>query len=475
MLFSSITFVFLFLPFSIAGYYILNRLFKNNRINNLFLILVSSFFYWWGGGTDNLKAVIYLMIFTFLSGELIKKYRSKIILFISLAVNISVLLRYKYPSRIMKLIGSDSDPVTVLIPLGISFIIFHLISYLADTYKEEKEDGDERKIRDKTGITGELIDFSTYILFFPKLIQGPIVRYSEIRKELSERTTDFNCLISGTERFIIGFAKKVLIADELGRLHSMVSLSKMDRITAILTIIVYAFQLYTDFSAYSDMAIGIARAFGFRFRENFDFPYQSLSVSEFWRRWHISLGAFFREYVYFPLGGSRRGNVWFNLAAVFFLTGIWHGNTSIYLFWGLYHGFFVLLEKTRFFSFVLEKTPRFLRVIYTDIVVWMGWLAFRLPDKEAFKTFFRFLKGNADNMVQFDYRYFLDTKTVFILVLCFAGSFILNDRILRKVSWYSEKDNITVTLKYIILTALFIFSNAAMVANGFSPFLYFQF
>lgn len=325
MLFSSATFLFFFLPLSIVLHFLAGLFPKRGRITlqNLLLIGFSLVFFAWAN-VDAVRILLWLILLNYGIGLISLRFRK--ILLAGVILNILTLFYYKYPNTAMGW-WSDLTSTTrtwdILVPLGISFIVFHNISYLLDIY------------RGKTQVNKNPIEVALYIVFFPKLIQGPIVKYYDMEGELKNRKTTLSDMSTGAERFIIGLAKKVLVADILaattddifGRMYTGIDVP-----TAWLGVLLYALVIYTDFSGYSDMAIGLGRFFGFHFQENFRFPYSSLSVSEFWRRWHISLGSWFREYLYFPLGGSRKGNVYFNLFVVFLITGIWHGSSLIYWF-----------------------------------------------------------------------------------------------------------------------------------------------
>lgn len=322
MVFNSVLFICLFLPFSVLMYHCLKE-----SLKNIFLVFVSLIFFAW----NNIDHVILLIGVIITDFILLKamQYRSrskKIFLILGIIINIGLLSYYKYfnffISIVNKAIRLDFNAIDILIPIGISFIIFHSISYLIDSYRDES-------LRNTS-----FMDLALYLLFFPKLVEGPIVKFKDFAPQLHNRFISISDLTMGIERFIIGLSKKVLVADLLGETVDKIfarSSIGIDVPTAWLGAIFFTFQIYFDFSGYSDMAIGAAKLFGFSFKENFNFPYISKSVTEFWRRWHVSLGSWFREYLYFPLGGNRRGNVYVNLFIVFFITGFWHGAGWVYL------------------------------------------------------------------------------------------------------------------------------------------------
>lgn len=332
MIFNSLTFIFLcFIPCILcllitekaAGRFRI-------RIQNGILLLFSLLFFGWSG-IQYVQILLLLILLNYILGLLGKKFKA--VLIVGVLLNLGVLFYYKYLNLIVStyndIFHQNCSLWEIIAPLGISFITFQCISYLMDLYQSKDQ------------VCSNALDFALYISFFPKLSQGPIVKYKDIESQLKYRTITFDKFVAGVERFIIGLSKKVLLADILGQTASSIFGNMdmgMDAGTAWIALISYSFSLYMDFSGYSDMAIGMAAMMGFEFKENFAFPYLSTSVTEFWRRWHISLGAWFREYLYFPLGGSRRENVYLNLFIVFLATGIWHGATWVYLFWGAMHG-----------------------------------------------------------------------------------------------------------------------------------------
>ena len=467
MNFSSVTFLFFLFPASVAGYALTNLLFRRSiTAQNIFLCLMSLVFYRMAG-RQALLVVLGLTFGNYLAGYIARMTRRPFA-YIGIALDVLVLAVFKYPQAIAAALGS-AEPITALYPLGISFIIFHCISYLADLFRED--------CRPTKSEGHEFLLVATYLLFFPKVAQGPIVRYADMRRSLEERTFTLDQVCAGCERILIGLAKKVLLADQLGTLLStMPQQGHMDAATAWLGVAVYGFQLYFDFSGYSDMAIGLSKIFGFHFRENINFPYLSKSVTEFWKRWHISLGSWFREYVYIPLGGSRRGSVYLNLFIFFLLTGMWHGNTKIYICWGLAYG--VLC--------VIERTPRFKRLqsrrwfpavgwVYTTLVVFIGWLCFRLPSVSSFILYLKNMLGLGIGELTFTWRYFLTAKTVTLLLISILGILLCSREKVRALYGRAMERPLWVGVKYVVLLALFALSYTAILSNGYTPFLYFQY
>ena len=374
MVFASAIFLFLFLPITIIGYFLIKPKYKN-----FWLFIMSLVFYAWGG-------LIYAILFifsayiNFLFGIWMEKdrERKKLILFLSIVWNLGILAYFKYSSFILlnlQVIIQIFIPnfkiniVHVPLPIGISFFTFQIMTYVIDLYREEIK------------VQKKFINLGLYIMLFPQLIAGPIVRYIDIEKEINNRKVDIDLIDEGIKRFILGLGKKIFIANIMGTWADTVfnmSLEKINTPLAWLGIFGYTMQIFFDFSAYSDMAIGLGKIFGFHFLENFNYPYISRNIQEFWRRWHISLSQWFKDYLYIPLGGNRKGKIrtYINLLIVFFLTGLWHGSSWNFIFWGIFHGVFLIIERLGLKK-VLEKTPKILQHLYTMIIVIIGWVFFR--------------------------------------------------------------------------------------------------
>ncbi len=370
MLFSSLIFIMVFLPVVFIG----SRILHKNRYVNVFLLLASLFFYAWGEPVYVLLMLASIIV-NYFAGLLMdkKRDRAKLILVLDTVFNLGLLGFFKYASFgsvvLVNYFHVPMTPLSVSLPIGISFFTFQIMSYSIDLY------------RGKFPVQKNIINLALYISFFPQLIAGPIVRYEDINDQLENRVVTIEKSVAGIERFIIGLGKKVIIANTVAEAADRIYAydpSRMAASTVWVASILYTLQIYYDFSGYSDMAIGLGKMFGFEFLENFNYPYMSKSVSEFWRRWHISLGTWFREYLYIPLGGNRKGKVrsYVNLMIVFFLTGFWHGAGFTFIFWGIYHGLFRVIERLGF-SKVLEKC-RPLAWIYTFFVVNLGWVFFRV-------------------------------------------------------------------------------------------------
>ena len=375
MIFSSLFFLYFFLPISILAYFV-----APSRFKNFVLLLASIVFYIWGAPRF---APIFLFscLFDFLIARLLSftssaAYR-RIILFTSIALSFSSLFYFKYVNFaveqlnvVLPYFGRSliSDP-KILLPIGISFFTFHKISYIVDVYR-----GVSKPCK-------SFIDYLLYITFFPQLIAGPIIRFHDVDSQLSSRESSFRQVFEGMFRFSIGLSKKVLIADSLGIVADRVfKMSDVQLTTgwAWVGLLSYAYQIYFDFSGYSDMAIGLAKVFGFTFLENFNFPYASQSITEFWRRWHISLSRWMRDYLYYPLGGNRVSVIrtYFNLWIVFLFSGFWHGASWNFIIWGMFHGFFIVVDKL-FYLKISERLPRLLNVFITFFIVIVAWVFFR--------------------------------------------------------------------------------------------------
>lgn len=468
MVFSSIIFIFTFLPITLILYYISPR-----KLKNIVLLLASLVFYAWGEPT-----YIFLMLFTtiidFFAGLLINKHRknknkARAILFITVAINLLILGYFKYYDFLILNINSLFNiniPINdIPLPIGISFYTFQTLSYIIDAYWG------------KVKVQKSLLSFSLYVTMFPQLVAGPIVKYSEIDRELTSRKESLEKFGEGVERFIFGLGKKVLIANNVGLLWTSIqgsNLGNMSVLTSWIGIIAYTLQIYFDFSGYSDMAIGLGKMFGFDFCENFNYPYISKSITEFWRRWHISLGTWFREYVYIPLGGNRRGlKIQLrNIFIVWFLTGIWHGASWNFIMWGIYYGVLLLIEKV-FLLKILNKTPKFINHVYTMILVMVGWVFFSNDSLKNglnyIKVMFRIGNNSLVNGASF---YYLSTNLI-ILVIALLCSTPIMYKLFRKLKYDMGVRGILIAegIQAIIL----FLSIAYIVTSTYNPFLYFRF
>ena len=463
MIFSSIPFLFFFFPLFILLYFTLPFKYKN-----YILLLFSLIFYAWGE-----PIYILLMIFSsivdFINGKNIEKHKDdnkkkKIYLIISIIINISLLGFFKYADFFIKVINNilnlDIPLLNLGLPIGISFFTFQTMSYSIDVYR-----GDVKAEKD-------FLTFMTYVCMFPQLIAGPIVRYETVSSELHKRDINFKKFADGFTRFLRGLFKKVLIANNIGLLFTLITSSEVNDIsimTGVLAIVSYAFQIYFDFSGYSDMAIGMGNMCGFTFLENFNYPYISKSITEFWRRWHISLSSWFKDYVYIPLGGSRVNilkNIR-NILIVWILTGFWHGASWNFIFWGLYYGILLLLEKFVLKKYI-DKLPDFVKHIYTIVLVFIGWMIFAFDDS---KYLFGFIKALTSNkFIDSAFLYYIKN---YFLILVIATLFSLP--VYPKVKEKMNNSIFTSLLSISIYVILFIITLSYLVSDTYNPFLYFRF
>ena len=467
MLFSSITFIYYFLPIVIGIYYLIpERLLK---ARNAVLLVASLVFYSWGE-----PVYVFLMIYSaffnyFMALEIRKEKRrggsGKRNLAFTILINILILSFFKYFGFLMDTIndvfGTDIKYTALALPIGISFYTFQALSYIFDVYRE--------KVRPQRSF----LKFTLYLSFFPQLIAGPIVKYRDIEKQLSKRTTNFESLGEGASRFIIGLGKKVILANNLGALHAAVTELPDSDISVVaywIGMIAYTFQIYFDFSGYSDMAIGLGHMFGFKFNENFNYPYISKTVTEFWRRWHISLSSWFREYLYFPLGGNRVGvpRHIINLLIVWALTGLWHGASWNFVFWGLYYAVILIMEKYVYGKF-LDKAPAAAQHVYSMLLVMIGWVFF---SSDSLTEAFLYLKNaffiGGYPIINMHALYFIRTG----LILIILATIMSTPRAFAKFQKLKEK---MPAVWLVVLFAVFALSTAYLIFSSYNPFLYFRF
>ncbi len=469
MVFSSIIFLCIFLPVVAAAYFICPR-----RFRNIVLLAASLFFYAWGE-PKYIVIMLFSTVFDYVNGLLLERFElkhkmnmRKLVLVASVVVNIGILCFFKYTdfviSNINELTGSGIGLLKLALPIGISFYTFQTLSYTIDVY------------RGKVKTQHNLLDFATYISMFPQLIAGPIVRYSDVEKDIHIRNVDLAMAAHGTRRFLLGLGKKVLLANQIGILWDEISaMGEINTSLAWLGAIAYTFQIYFDFSGYSDMAVGLGEIFGFHFPENFRYPYQSKSITEFWRRWHISLSSWFREYVYIPLGGNRKGlpRQIFNLFIVWFLTGFWHGAGWNFILWGLYYFALLMIEKA-FLLKALDKCPAILRHIYAVFFIVIGWVIFATPDLASTGTMIKamFGMGASGGMMA---GYYWRTHAILLIALAIGSTQIpklLAGRLSAK--WIKHEAAGAIVLNVFCVVVLFG-CFAFLVGDTYNPFLYFRF
>lgn len=466
MLFSSIVFLFTFLPIILILYYLVPRPMKN-----VILLFGSLLFYAWGE-----PVYIFLMIFSILfnyicgldiARNLKDPAAAKRSLIFTVAVNLCILGFFKYEGFVLDSLSAvlpvDIPYRAMALPIGISFYTFQILSYIIDVY------------RGHVKVQTNLLDFALYVTMFPQLIAGPIVQYADVDRQLHVRKESWGKFGEGSMFFIRGLAKKVLMANTIGMVYTEVAAlapGKVSVLSAWIGCISYAFQIYFDFSGYSDMAIGLGKMFGFEFLKNFDYPYISQSITEFWRRWHISLGSWFREYVYIPLGGNRVPVIKHlrNLLIVWFLTGLWHGAAWNFVAWGLYYGLILILEKY-FLSRVLERLPAVIRHIYSLVLVLIGWVFFFSPTLGGAVDYIQLMFGvGANGLVDSEGLYLLTTNLL-LLILLVIGSTPIVHRAYERVMAGRGK----ILANCVVYVAMFLLCIAYLVTETYNPFLYFRF
>lgn len=474
MVFSGLVFLFRFLPCVMLIYYIVPGCMKNTW-KNLVLFISSLLFYAWGE-----PIYVVLMIFStivdYINGRLTgyfisrgEKKKALVFVVLSIVINLLLLGTFKYLGMVVrwwnKLTGMSVNVVRLALPVGISFYTFQTMSYTIDVYRGQAKP--EKNI----------ISFGTYVALFPQLIAGPIVRFKDISEQLGRRRIRVDALSYGAVRFTVGLGKKVLLANQAGKVFDSVTsygAGYMTAAAAWLGILFFAFQIYFDFSGYSDMAIGLMSMFGFKIPENFRYPYESKSITEFWRRWHISLGTWFREYVYYPLGGNRKGKTrtLFNIVFVWFLTGLWHGASVNFIAWGCYFCIFIIIEKLGLLK-LLEKLPKWQGHLYALLVIYFGWLLFAWQDIPFHRLYIKGMLGmNPAGLVSRETMYLLVSNALLLVVLIFGSTHFpkkLADFICKK------SRALKIVLETVFILTVFLLSVAYIVNDTYNPFLYFRF
>ncbi len=483
MVFSSTVFLCVFLPVTLLIYFIL----PGKQSKNITLLIFSLIFYAWGE-----PIYIVLMIFSvmcnYLFGLLIHRAhmqgkKARVLLVAAVVINLGLLFYFKYFGFALDFVtqtfGLTWKMAEITLPIGISFYTFQGMSYVIDVYREDIATPETVMVQ------RDPIKLALYISMFPQLIAGPIVRYGDIKAYLGERQHTMAKFAKGVEIFIIGLGKKVLFANLLGEVATSLMETNVTMIStpqAWLGALCYSLQIFYDFCGYSEMAIGLGKMFGFEFMKNFEYPYISRSITEFWRRWHISLSQWFRDYLYIPLGGNRKGNVYFNLFVVFLATGIWHGAAWGFVLWGLWHGAFMLIER------VLKKRgvavggkgilTNTLYRIYTLLVVLLGWVLFRIVDIAKTWQYIKLMFGFAENeFVRYSISYYLTPRTVTALLLaiifCLPWKEIWNTRFAKASIWAGKPA--TVVCKRLVLLCILLVSFLFIVNSTYNPFIYFRF
>lgn len=483
MVFSSLFFLFLFLPIVLILYFSVG-----NKYRNAILLSASLFFYAWGE-FGYVLLMIFSIFLNWIFGMLIDGARSaptkrKLYLTIGVILNLLPLLFFKYGNFVvdnfnglLATLGGASISITAIhLPIGISFFTFQAISYIVDVY------------RNTATVQKRPVNLALYISLFPQLIAGPIVRYHDIAKEIVNRRVTLSDFQYGVFRFITGLGKKIFIANNLGAVADNIYHLQVETLPATLLwlgMLTYMLQIYYDFSAYSDMAIGLGRMFGFHFLENFKYPYCAVSIQDFWRRWHISLSSWFKDYLYIPLGGNRKGTgrTYLNLIIVFFLCGLWHGASWTFVIWGLYHGFFLVFE--RIFGSIIAKMPTISRHLYAMLVVMIGWVFFRA---ESLDQALNYLSGlaNFSTPPYLDAWLFASMNNEFYIALIFGLIFAypLTPRIVSRATALANQSSFagrmavkgtTTVFALLIMAFVVVYGSASLISGSHNPFLYFRF
>lgn len=470
MLFSSITFLFIFLPLTLLLYYLVPF-----RMKNYVMLAASLIFYAWGEPVYIILMILSIILNYFCGQDIYEKRDNaramKMSLMFGVVMNLLILGFFKYYGLLMDTINAilpiDIPYRVLALPIGISFYTFQAMSYLIDVYRKEVKPQEN------------ILYFALYISMFPQLIAGPIVRYIDIEEQLKERSINPNKFGEGAMYFIRGLAKKVVLANTFGAVYEQVAAMQMgsfSTLTAWVGAIAYAFQIYFDFGGYSDMAIGLGKMFGFEFLPNFNYPYIAKSITDFWRRWHISLSTWFREYVYIPLGGNRctPSRHILNLLIVWMLTGLWHGAQWNFMFWGLYYGVILILEKYLWGS-KIEKLPSAVQHIYAFVLVLFGWVFFFSPTLGYAGQYLKVMFGIGANGIFDKQGFFMIFTNWLLIVIAILASAPRGYKLLKKITgcWQSEEVRAIVTCAVYI--AMFLLCIAFLVTETYNPFLYFRF
>lgn len=473
MVFSSLPFLFIFLPISFLLYFIVPRAYKNG-----ILFFASLIFYAWGE-----PVYIVIMLFStvvdYTHGLMVAHFKAKGqmgkakgVVASSMIINLALLAFFKYSDFVIGNVNGIFDLAIPLLniplPIGISFYTFQTMSYTVDVYRGQAQS------------QKNIISFGAYVALFPQLIAGPIVQYKTIADQLDNRRETVDQFATGVSRFMMGLGKKVLLANSIGYLWSQISgmdIGTLPVLMAWLGIVAFSFQIYFDFSAYSDMAIGLGNMLGFKFLENFDYPYMSKSITEFWRRWHISLGTWFREYVYIPLGGNRCGvpRQVFNILVVWLATGIWHGASWNFVVWGLYFGVLLLIEKL-FLAKYLQKAPVFVQRIYTLMLVLFSWVIFALEDFATVLAYFKAMFGlNGAPIITAETGYLFYTNLLLIILLVLGSTGYPKIWVSKLFARMKARPIAVSIIQNVAFVSVFVLSVAYLVDASFNPFLYFRF
>ena len=464
MVFSSITFIYYFLPIVLLFYFLTPTKYKN------LVLLISSLVFYFYGEPVFIWVLLLSCIINYVSALLISKYRkkSKTILILTVIIDLGLLMYFKYTNffidNINTLLNLNINTLKVIMPIGISFFTFQTLSYVIDVYTN------------KVKANKNFITFSSYVSLFPQLIAGPIVRYSDVEKELKKREHSYDMFAHGIRRFTIGLGKKVLIANIMGEMVDVLTnINNPTVLSYILIAIGFTLQIYFDFSGYSDMAIGLGKMFGFNFLENFNYPFIANSITDFWRRWHISLSSFLRDYVYIPLGGNRLGALKQirNIFVVWFLTGFWHGAAWNFIIWGIYFGIILIIEKNYLLEFL--KKHKIFSHIYTMILVIISFVIFNANSFTEVLDFMKNMFGlNKLSFMNNETLYYLKSYLLMILISIIASTPLLKN-ICIKLKENNKTSKVMDILEIIFVFTILILVTSFLIDSSFNPFLYFRF
>ena len=465
MVFSSIVFLYIFLPIMLIIYFIVPNKWKNGV-----MIIASLIFFAWGE-IRYIFIMLLLAIMDYICGQKIDKNKDKnkkkLYLFIDVGINLMILFFFKYADFIITTINSiinvNIPLLGIPLPIGVSFNTFQSLSYIIDVY------------RGTVKCEKSFYNYLAYTTLFPQIIAGPIVRYETVDEKLETKNISIDNFVLGIKRFIIGLGKKVLIANNIGKLWNIIENGSYANLTFVFAwfgITCFALQIYFDFSGYSDMAIGLAKIFGMDFDENFNFPYISKSITEFWRRWHITLSSWFKDYIYIPLGGNRKGLIKQirNILIVWILTGAWHGASWNFVLWGLYFGIILILEKI-FILKILEKTGKVISHIYAIVLILIGWVIFAFEDLNKIGTYFKAM-FNINNFINNETLYYLKNYGLIVIIGIICSTLVVK-KIIERIN-NSNKKRYQI-IEIVMYMSIFILCTANLVSDSFNPFLYFRF
>lgn len=471
MVFSSMTFIWIFLPILLFVYYI-----SKEKYRNIILLFFSLIFYSWGEPKYIVLMLISILV-NYIFGRILdkcnKKKNKKIVLIVSIVFNLGLLVYFKYfnfiATNIDNIIGQNVIPnKNIVLPIGISFYTFQIMSYIIDLYR-----GDIK-------VQKNLLNLALYISFFPQLIAGPIVKYKDIDEQLQKRTVTIEKFSNGIKRFVYGLAKKVIFANTLAYIADTIFNSNIELLNmpiAWLGAICYTLQIYFDFSGYSDMAIGLGKMFGFEFMENFNLPYISESITEFWRRWHISLSTWFKEYLYIPLGGNRKGKIrtYINLLIVFLATGIWHGASWNFVVWGLFNGFFLVIERIKLKELLDKNKLKFVNHIYALLVIIFGWVLFRADTLRSALQYMKIMIIPSKQLANFDTSLIINNRNIIMIIVVILFSGILQTIFNKLKNKEKIKEVYHRYFEVIVISLLMFISIMMLASNTYNPFIYFRF